>query len=244
MDEIKSYLADLYDQISFRRPREKCVQILTIIIDLKKENPSISNAHNSLYLDVKRFISAYLRNKRIKDYGYEDYDYEIIRGYIKDSDFDEEQIYKLLEYTKYILSSLSYEYEWVDKLIKKSKIKLAWKKHKLKCVLLASSWNSWTLLASVFLIFVIECIALLPAPFEWMAVYDLEKVTYTECGFFNHILNVVSLHFDCIENSAKLHFSSWGIVGLVVWNVVYVVVGVNFLFKNLFSNFDLDGLDK
>lgn len=243
MEELQSYLAELYNELSFRGPKEKNVQILTLIIDIKREYPNVVNSKNSLYLDVKRFISAYLRSKRIKDYGYEDYDLNIIKGYIMESDFNDEQKVKLLIYTRYILSSLSYEYNWINKLIKVSNFKLAAKKHKLKCILLASSWNTWTLLLSVLLIFSIECIMLLPAPVEWMAVCTITSVKYTDYNFINHVLNVISLHFDCIDNSANIEFSSWGIIGLVLWNLLYIIVCVNFLFKNLFSKFDINDLD-
>lgn len=243
MEELQSYLAELYNELSFRGPKEKNVQILTLIMNIKREYPNVVNSKNSLYLDVKRFISAYLRSKRIKDYGYEDYDLNIIKGYIMESDFNDEQKVKLLIYTRYILSSLSYEYNWINKLIKVSNFKLAAKKHKLKCILLASSWNTWTLLLSVLLIFSIECIMLLPAPVEWMAVCTITSVKYTDYNFINHVLNVISLHFDCIDNSANIEFSSWGIIGLVLWNLLYIIVCVNFLFKNLFSKFDINDLD-
>lgn len=240
MNNIKEYIAGIYDEIEAGCPREKYVQLLTLIIDIKRENTEISDSKNSLYLDVRKFISVYLRNKRVKDYGYEDYDSNIIRTYIMDSGFDDEQKLKLLVYTRYILSSLSYEYDWLEKHIKKVRLKLAYKKHKIKWILLLSSWNSFTLLCSILIIFVAECLLLAPAPFECMSVCTITPVHYSDCLLFNHVLNVISLHLDCIDNSAKIEFNSWGIVGLVFWNILYIIVCVNFLFKNLFSKFEVN----
>ena len=93
MTEIKEYLAQLYDRL---------IQIVTLIIDIKRENPEISNSKNSLYLDVKKFISLYLRNKRLQDYGYEEYNYLLIRDYIMGSGFNSKQKLKLLVYTRYL----------------------------------------------------------------------------------------------------------------------------------------------
>lgn len=235
MNDILEYLAELYNEIGHGCPKEKQVQLLALIIDIKRDNTELINSKNSLYLDVKKFISIYLRNKRVKDYGYEDYDYDLIRSYIMYSGFNDEQKLKLLEYTRYLLSSLSYEYDWIESLIKNIRLKLAFAKHKFKWILLLSSWNSLTLIASIFIIFGIECVLLLPAPATFMSICTITPVHYSDCSFFNHILNVISLHFDCVDNSAKIEFNSWGLVGLVFWNMLYIIVCVNFLFKNLFQ---------
>ena len=53
MNETLEYLAELYDKISQCCPKEKQVQLLALIIDIKRDNPEIINSKNSLYLDVK-----------------------------------------------------------------------------------------------------------------------------------------------------------------------------------------------
>lgn len=240
MNEILEYLAELYNEIGRHCPKEKQVQLLALIIDIKRNNLQIINSKNSLYLDVKNFIFVYLHNKRIKDFGYEDYDSELIRDYIMNSNFNDGQKFKLLLYTRNLLSSLSYEYDWLEKHLKRVRLNLAFKNHKFKWILLLSSWSPLTLIISILIIFIFECLFLLPAPAPWMSVCTIIPVHYSDCSFFNHILNVVSLHFDCIENSAKVEFHSWGIVGLVFGNLLYIIICVNFLFKNLFSNFEVD----
>lgn len=240
MNDILEYLADLYKEIGRHCPKEKQVQLLTLIIDVKRNHPQIINSKNSLYLDVKKFIYVYLRNKRVKDFGYEDYDSGLIKDYIMDSNFNDEQKFKLLLYTRNLLSSLSYEYDWLEIHLKRVRLNLALKKHKFKWILLLSSWSPLTLFISISIIFALECLLLLPAPIPSMSVCTIIPVHYSDCSFFNHIFNVISLHFDCIENSAKIQFHSWGIIGLVIWNLLYIIICVNFLFKNLFSNFEID----
>lgn len=240
MNEILEYLAELYKEFGRHCPKEKQVQLLTLIIDVKRNNPQIINSKNSLYLDVKKFISVYLRNKRVKDFGYEDYDSGLIKDYIMDSNFNDEQKFKLLLYTRNLLSSLSYEYDWLEIHLKRVRLNLAFKKNKFKWIFLLSSWSPLTLLASILIIFAIECLFLLPAPTPCMSVCTITPVHYSDCSFLNHILNVISLHFDIIENSAKIKFYPCGIICLVLWNMVYIIVCVNFLFKNLFSNFEVD----
>lgn len=239
MIEIKEYLAQLYDRLGTKVSEENQIQIVTLIIDIKRENPEISNSKNSLYLDVKKFISLYLRNKRLQDYGYEEYNYLLIRDYIMGSGFNSKQKLKLLVYTRYLLLSLSYEYGWVEPLIKKASLELSFRERKLSFILQISSWNSFTLLLSILFIYILECILLLPAPISCMSVCTLIPVHYSDCSISNHMLNVLSLHFSCISNSAKIEFNSLGIVFFALWNMLYAIVCVNFLFKNLFSKFEV-----
>ena len=219
---------------------------MTIIIDTKisSNNSDVQNVKNSLYLDIKHFVSAYLRNKRKKDFGYEDYDSEILLEYVLSSNLSVEKQYRLLVYLKYLLETLSYETTWLSNTIFKKKLKLAKKRKSLKYLLLLSSQNLWTILLSILLLYLIECIILLPAPLPCMEWFSFQKVSISNNAFINHLANVITLHFDCIDNSAKISFTTLGLVSLVLWNVVYVVVGVNFLFKSLFASFNIDELKK
>lgn len=68
ISELKAFLAKQYADL-FKCPSlEKKAQMFAIIIDTKVEsnNLDVQNAKNSLYLDVKCFLSVYLRNKRRK----------------------------------------------------------------------------------------------------------------------------------------------------------------------------------
>ena len=82
ISEFKAFLAKQYAELFIDPSLEKRVQTLAMIIDIKVEsnNLDVQNAKNSLYLDIKYFISVYLRNKRKKDYGYEDYNRPQIRN--------------------------------------------------------------------------------------------------------------------------------------------------------------------
>lgn len=244
--ELKTFLAQQYADLFSSPSLEKKVQTLTIIIDTKLEsnNLDVQNAKNSLYLDIKFFISVYLRNKRKKDYGYEDYDRELLLEYVLSSNLSVEKQYKLLVYLKYLLETLSYETAWLSGKIFEKKLKLAKEKKSIKFLLLLSSRNLWTILISILSLYFIECIILLPAPLSCMEWYTFQKVPISSNAFINHLANVITLHFDCIDNCAKISFTTFGLVALVIWNVVYIVIGVNFLFKNLFSSFNFDELEK
>lgn len=246
ISEFKTFLAKQYAELFSCPSLEKRVQMLAIIIDAKlgSNNLDVQNAKNSLYLDIKYFISVYLCNKRKKDYGYEDYDKELLLEYILSSNLSIEKQYRLLTYLKYLLETLSYETAWLSEKIFDKKLRLAKKQKSIKYLLLLSSRNLWSILISILSLYFIECIILLPAPLSCMEWYTFQKVTISSNIFINHLANVITLHFDCIDNSAKISFSTLGLVSLVLWNVVYVVVGVNFLFKNLFASFNVDELEK
>ena len=244
--EFKTFLAKLYAELFSDPSLEKRVQTLAMIIDTKVEsnNLEVQNAKNSLYLDIKYFISVYLRNKRKKNYGYEDYNRDLLLEYVLSPFLSVEQQYRLLVYLKYLLETLSYETAWLSNKIFEKKLKIAKKNKSIKYLLLLSSRNLWTILISILSLYFIECIILLPAPLSCMEWYTFQKVFISSNAFINHLANVITLHFDCIDNSAKISFTTLGLVSLVLWNVVYVVVGVNFLFKNLFASFNVDELEK
>lgn len=96
--EFKTFLAKLYAELFSDPSLEKRVQTLAMIIDTKVEsnNLEVQNAKNSLYLDIKYFISVYLRNKRKKDYGYEDYNRDLLLEYVLSPFLSVEQQYRLL----------------------------------------------------------------------------------------------------------------------------------------------------
>ena len=151
ISEFKAFLAQQYADLLSCPSLEKRVQMLAIIIDAKvgSNNLDVQNSKNSLYLDIKYFISVYLRNKRKKDYGYEDYDRELLLEYVLSSSLSVEKQYKLLVYLKYLLETLSYETAWLSGKIYEKKLKLAKEKQSIKFLLLLSSRNLWTILISI-----------------------------------------------------------------------------------------------
>lgn len=165
-------------------------------------------------------------------------------GYVQSSNLSVEKQYRLLVYLKYLLETLSYETAWLSKILFEKKLKLAKEKKSIKYLLLLSSRNLWTILISILVLYIIECIILLPAPLPCMEWYAFQKAPISSNAFFNHLANVITLHFDCVDNSAKISFTTLGLAFLVIWNFVYVVIGVNFLFKNLFATFNVDELEK
>lgn len=244
--QVKTFLASQYEELYNRCSLEKRVQILSIIIEIKLGSHDIivQNSKNSLYLDIKHFVSAYLRNKRNKDFGYEDYNKNLLINLIQSSSLSLEKQYRLLAYLKYILETLSYETDWLSNIMFEKKLGLAKETNKIKYCLLLSSRNSWTILCSIFLLYIIECLILLPAPLSCMEWYTFQKVPISSNVFINHLVNVLTLHFGCVGNSAKISFTTLGLLFFVLWNVAYIVIGVNFLFKNLFASFSFDELEK
>jgi hypothetical protein len=238
----RQYLVNAYDKLSKSHLREESIQLLAVVIDIKLDNTSIQDVRNSLYLDIKRFISFYIRSKRVKDFGYEQIGTERLKEYLRCPCLSVEQQISLLTLTENLLNKSGYDSSWITPIIRKTRLKYAFKKNKVKYALLLSSWNIWSIFISILFMFFMECIVLLPAPFQWMVICDFEKQQICENETLNHLLNVITLHFDCVSNSASISFTSCGLIVLVVWSLLYMVVGVNFLFKNLFANFEIEEL--
>lgn len=228
----------------FHASDEKKIQLLSIIIDLKRNYKQHENIKYSLYKDVKSFILLYYRNRRSKDYGYEECNTQLLVEYIQDyTSFNAEQIYKLFVYCKTVLNWYSYNDKWLDNYIYQAKLTIAKKNYWIKYILLLSSKNIFSILLTLLIMFSIECIVLSPAPQKWMELYNVSYADFSSCTIINHVLNIISLHFDCIDNAAKLRVTSFGLILLMLWYSIYILLGVNFLFKNLFANIHIDELD-
>ena len=212
------------------------VQILETIIEYKHDNVQLIDSKQTLYRDLKMWCYNYVSSKQEKDYGYDIYEHKKIIEKINDEMLSDRKKLSLVHYVKYVLSQYNDDGSWLDKDTIEIKLAVLKKENLLKYFILWSSSNKQRCVKTILLFFLLEVVILLPAPFEWMELFEFNETDYTECGLLNHIINVLAMKIDWIEGS-KLTCLNWiGVVLCGLWLMVYVVFVVNILFNNIFAD--------
>lgn len=229
-----STLESLYKSLSDNKTEN--AQLYETIIEEKHQKPELSGNVQSLYRDIKAWCSNYIGSKQEKDYGYDVYEHSRITEKIDDSNLSAKQKLALVNYVKYVLSQYNDNGAWLEDESTNYKLEVLKKENCLKYLILLSSSSKWRCVKTILLFFLIELIVLLPAPFEWMELFDLQKELYSDLSWLNYIINVLAIKIDWVEGP-KLVCLNWrGVVLCGVWMLVYIVFIVNILFNNIFSD--------
>ncbi len=211
-------------------------QIFETIIEEKHQNPEMIGIGQSLYRDIKAWCSNYIGSKQEKDYGYDVYEHSRITEKIKDEKLSARQKLALVNYVKYVLSQYNDNGAWLDKECIDYKLEVLKKEYFLKYIILLSSSNKRRCLMTIVLFYLVELIVLLPAPFDWMELFDLQKEIYSDCVWLNYIVNVLAVKIEWIEGPKLICLNWRGVVLCGLWMLVYIVFIVNILFNNIFSD--------
>lgn len=135
---------------------------------------------------------------------------------------------------------LSGYYEEADKLEKQ----IAWRELKLltkplkvkninQAILRFSTLNVLTLCLSLFFIYIIYTVILLPAPFKWMTLFQVEYKSYSENFILNHFANTI-LEFCQIESDFKVFPNSvLGVCAIVFIKILLLVLIFNYFLSEL-----------
>lgn len=209
------------------------------ILQLKKNIPTLRNVGNSIYIDAKRFISIYINSIEERDLGYDIIDTNKILKCIELVEDNHEQF--LLAQNSYRLLKTGGFEEESKKLkkivnIKKSSLlknePFCFSKY-IKLMLHLSTYNIFTILFTVFLLFIVTFIVLLPAPFEKWEIYKVTYHSYSEVFIVNHFVNILTSLF-AIDNQFKIEPNSlFGVFSLITLKLFYVIFIVNYLYKKV-----------
>ena len=230
----KKTLGSLYQRLG--KNKIENTQTLETIIEFKHYNVQLIDSEQTIYRDLKMWCYNYITSKQEKDYGYDIYEHKKIIEEINDNLLNDRKKLSLVHYVKCLLSQYNDDGAWLDKDTIEIKLAVLKKENRLKYFILWSSSNKIRCLKTILLFFLLEILILLPAPFEWMELFEFQETNYTEYGWLNHITNVLAIKIDWIEGP-KLSCLNWrGVVLCGFWLMVYVVFIVNILFNNIFAN--------
>lgn len=232
-EEQKARIQQLYDQIHGYQYKSNA-DILYNIIHAKSKF-GLNDFHQSLYLDIKQFVTNYMNAANKADYGYDEILLEKIIKATKCLD-DKNQQKAILCSTRRKYQIQGYEIDEITSEINGIDIKIACKERKyFKAFCLFAGSNLWILLISYFCYIIGLALVLLPAPYEWMGIFTIDLKNYSSCGFANHVANTVML--ICGSDDAAPTIIPNCALGVVVY-----VLGI-LLFYFFFMNFILKKID-
>ena len=220
----------LYDKISTIDSNNHLkAELYFSIIQLKKNIPTLANDGNSIYVDAKIFISTYIDSIEERDLGYDIINTDKILNCIEFVENPHEQL--LLAQKSYRLlmnGGFEEESKLLKKIVNVKKTSLLKSKpfclsKYMKLLLHLSTYNLFTIIITLFILFLISCLVLLPAPSENWAVYEVTYHSYSEVFIINHFVNILSNVF-AINNQFKIETSSlFGIFSIIILKVLHVV---------------------
>lgn len=208
-------------------------EILYNIIHAKSRF-ELQDCHQSLYLDIKQFLTNYMMAASKADYGYDDIRLDKILNVAKCLD-DVKQQKAILCIARRHMLVRGYEVDDISEEINRMDIKIAYEESKwFKLFSLVLSSNLWMLLASYLCYVITLSLVLLPAPFEWMGIFSSDMITYCDIGFLNHLANTLMLLCGSDDNMPKMTPNCLaGVVVYCLGVILFYFFFVNFIFKKL-----------
>lgn len=181
MDEkINLILEEQYSLLEGSDNRAKS-QLLYNIIKAKVEF-KMRNYHQSLYLDVKLFLRSYILAAENQDFGYDKVRLSKIQDVVELLP-KKQKLYALQTARRRYLAQ-SYDIDDINSLIKKQEMVVAWdSRNYIKYFSLKIGSDLKSLLWGYFVYAVVTMLILLPAPFRWMAIFDIELKKYSSSPF-------------------------------------------------------------
>lgn len=232
-EEQISYIEQQYNQLKAYQYKQN-YQLLFNLIQAKVQF-GMPNYKRSLYLDTKKFVEAYIKAAETQDYGYDEVLLDKIKEVVRL--LEPKQRISILHTARRLMYMRGYEVDNVVDEIRNQKINVAkdgnWKQ-KLYALCLWMSARWWALLLSYGAYIVILAVILLPAPFKWMELFELEYKSYDDIFLWNHILNTLALLTGNENLSPAITPTGFVGLGAYVIGVVlfYLIIG-NFVLRKL-----------
>ncbi len=209
------------------------------IIQIKKEEPSLRDIGNSIYIDAKKFISIYIRSIEERDLGYDIIDVnKIIKCINIVGDKQEKLLLAQKAYRLLKIGGFDEESKRLRKTVNEKKTSLLRSKpfslnKCIKLLLHLSTYNIFTIILTSLFLFLISFIILLPAPFSSWEVYDITYHKYSEVFIVNHFINILTNIFS-IKNKFNVETNSiLGVFLIIVIKLLYIIFIANYLYKKV-----------
>jgi hypothetical protein len=204
--------------------------IIQLKLLVKSDDPSI-------YGDIKDFLEYYIQSCEERLSGY----YELDRAKIMQK-IDllglSEQL-RVLEFfsRKLKLYGVDLEHEWVRSEVKIKYIQLCKREPKLKSLpkllFYLATYNTVSLVLSIFILFLSYSVILLPAPFDIMVLFNSKFNNISTNSFINHIMNSL-LSFCDIDSEFEINpINPMGVLVIVTSKAILLVLILGYLTEEL-----------
>ena len=231
INEVKRLLDSQYQELECGDDNVKFNVLYNIIVTKKDFN--IISYHNSLYIDIKKFIYAYIKATQSLDYGYDAINNNKIKEVVSFLTPKEQlSIYHILR-TSY--TNLGLETNWIHNSLKRVEISIAKKEKRCTVFILSyASLNIWTLLLSYFIYLLILFLVLHPAPHKCLEIYEVNLHNFSENNFANYIMNTLALVVD--NDNFKPQITPLNLRGMIIYvlgGIIFYVLIANFVIRKI-----------
>ena len=177
-------------------------------IIVTKKDFNIISYHNSLYIDIKKFIYAYIKATQSLDYGYDAINNNKIKEVVSFLTPKEQlSIYHILR-TSY--TNLGLETNWIHNSLKRVEI------------------------SSYFIYLLILFLVLHPAPHKCLEIYEVNLHNFSENNFANYIMNTLALVVD--NDNFKPQITPLNLRGMIIYvlgGIIFYVLIANFVIRKI-----------
>lgn len=230
MIDFSDYLDKQYQSLG-RYQYKRNYQILYNIIHVKAKF-KIDNKE-SLYVDAKKFVKAYLNAIDNEDFGYDQIQ---ISKIIEISNYlDIKQKLSFLYSVNRLLQAKGFDFDILSKEIIETETTVAWQDgHWFKSIRLWISSSLIKLLIVYLFYIVVVGVILLPAPLPWMSLFDITMQDYSSNAFLNHCTNTLALITG--NDAIAPQVIPNGIIGMIIYCigiVAFYLVFVNYVFRKI-----------
>lgn len=230
-EKIKSYSSS-YEKLN----------IYNNIIQLRGISPD-EGIRKPLYSDIKNYLRHSILAIEEPLQGYYEIKQKKIETIISLVSIDEQL--SLLNFLVRELKRNGYEekFDWLSLLIKKRKIKQIWKRPSFRNFFLLlkelSTYNIFSILISILIIFTLYSILLLPAPSENWVCFNSKFNHYSDNKIVNHFINTLT-SFCSIDNDFKSNpINIRGVLIEISFKLIVIVLILNYLLEELKSKIKL-----
>lgn len=231
-EEVKKQLImTQYGELQ-RYDHKKNFQIYYNLIKMKYKWRLV-DLNQSLYLDVKKFVQAYITASDSQDYGYDEINITKITDVC--SYLEDEQQLAILYLTRRLFYTRGYDQDIIySEIVKVDKRVSFANRQYWRWLRLLLSQNFTRLLIVYILYVLLIFIVLLPAPFEWMGCFDVQFKDYCENSILNHVANGLGVLSGSDSISPEITPNCfWGMLLYCIGLVVFYFMFANFILKKI-----------
>lgn len=216
--------------------------VINNIIQIKIQEPSLSDVHQNLSVDIKQYINSLINQAELGSFGYDSIEVKKVEEIL--SEFTPKENLVLIDYFIRQLKKSSFEHEIkgfqkfktaciIKQLLKRNKFykpKNIW----LLCIYFPQ-YSVLTLFVTFLVIGLIIAVILLPAPFNFMGVlnFDISYYNFSSHFFINHILNLFGAFVGIGTDFKIMPKNSFSMVVFIISKVLAFLYVANYLFKKL-----------
>lgn len=202
------------------------------IIDAKTQF-GLPDYHQSLYLDVKKYLHAYITAADSLDYGYDELRIDKIVTVIEH--LEPKRQLALLSQVRRMFYVRGYKQDVIYDRINRVDMIVSWQDRNYKRFLRLWLSASFYRLLLVYLCYIVLIgLILLPAPFKIMELFSVKFKSYSDITIINHIANTIAFITGNDKLSPSVEpVSSNGIILYAMGLVLFYLLFTNFILRKI-----------